>query len=110
MFEISSLFNLLQPVEVDRHIFQQAGLLNELQHSFLRTQALLFSVHLWGMFQDVITPPLRNYLKENKQVSNSSVKPTRGSCDQQESQDWRRRRFIHSLKKFVHVHLYPSGG
>lgn len=25
-----NLFNLLQPVEVDRHIFQQTGLLNEL--------------------------------------------------------------------------------
>lgn len=112
MFKISSLFNLLQPVEVDGNIFQQAGLLNELQHSFLCTQALLFSVHLWGMFQDVVAPPLCNYLnhKENKQVSNSSVKPTRGSCDQQQSQDWRWRRFMHSPKKLAQVHLYLPGG
>lgn len=73
----SSLFNLLQPVEVDGHIFQQAGLFNELQHRFLSAQPLLFSVHLWGMFQDVVAPPLCNYLnhKENKQVSNSSWDP-----------------------------------
>lgn len=108
----SSLFNLLQPVEVDGHIFQQAGLLNELQHCFLSAQPLLFSVHLWGMFQDVVAPPLRNYLnrKENKQVSNSSAIPTRGSCDQQQSSSWRWSRFIYSLKMLVHVRLSLSGG
>lgn len=58
----NSLFNLLQPVEVDRHVFQEAGLLNELQYRFLSTQPLLFSVHLWGMFQDVVAPPFCNYL------------------------------------------------
>lgn len=107
----SSLFNLLQPVEVDGHIFQQAGLLNELQHCFLSTQPLLFSVHLWGMFQYVVAPPLRNYLnhKESKQVSNSSAIPMGGSCDQQQSRDCRWRRFIQSLKMLVHVHLYLSG-
>lgn len=108
----SSLFNLLQPVEVDGHIFQQAGLLNELQHRFLSTQPLLFPVHLWGMFQDVVAPPLRNYLNhnKNKQVSNSSAIPTGGSCDQQQSRDRRWRRFIRSLKMLVHIHLYLPGG
>ena len=110
-FKIRSLFNLLQSIEVDGHIFQQAGLLNELQHCFLSAQPLLFSVHLWGMFQDVVAPPLRNYLnhKENKQVSKSSAIRTGGSCDQQQSRDWRWRRFIQSLKMLVHAHLYLSG-
>lgn len=92
----SSLFNLLQPVEVDGHVFQQAGLLNELQHCILSAQPLLLSVHLWGMFQDVVAPPLCNYLnrRENKQVSNSSAIPRRGSCDQQQSSGWRWRRYI----------------
>lgn len=110
-FKIRSLFNLLQSVEVDGHIFQQAGLLNELQHCFLSAQPLLFSVHLWGMFQDVVAPPLRNYLnhKENKQVSKSSAIRMGGSCDQQQSRDWRWRRFIQSLKMLVHAHLYLSG-
>jgi len=82
----SSLFNLLQPVKVDGHILQQAGLLDKLQHRFLSAQPLLFSVHLWGVFQDVVAPPLCNYLnhKENKQVSNSPAIPTGGSCDQQQ--------------------------
>lgn len=108
----SSLFNLLQPVEVDGHIFQQAGLLNELQHCFLSAQPLLLSVHLWGMSQDVVTPPLCNYLnrKENKQVSNSLAIPMRGSCDQQQSSGWRRRRFIYSLKMLVCVCLCLPGG
>lgn len=108
----SSLFNLLQPVEVDGHIFQQAGLLNELQHRFLSAQALLFSVHLWGMFQDVVTPPLCNYLnhKENKQISNSSTIPMGGSYDQQQSRDWRWRSSTWSLKMLVHIHLYLPGG
>lgn len=105
----SSLFNLLQPVEMDGHIFQQAGLLNELQHCFLRAQPLLFSVHLWGMFQDVVTPPLCNYLNHKKKTkTNRSATPMRGSCDQQHSSGWRR--FIYSLKMLVCVCLYVPGG
>lgn len=66
------MFNLLESVEVDRHIFQQARLFDVFQNCFFCGQTFLLSVYLWSMLQDIITPSLCNYLPQEKHTTSAA--------------------------------------